>query len=152
MEITETERLMLVKNKESICGATIEILELESDPKNALLIKEKISIILSLLSTIASYSNSKNYDLDKFTEFAECLFKMLNPRKEILEESLFLKTWRAFAIPYLELFCNYVNSIRFDFTKKDLKITLPKNINFGNIITNNWAKVQFLLLSNNQST
>jgi hypothetical protein len=134
MEITEKERLMLVKSKESICGATIEILELESDPKNALLIKKKISIILSLLSTIASYSNSKNYNLDKLTEFAEALFKMLNPRIEILEDLLFLMKWRAFTIPDLELFCNYVNSIRFDFTKKDLKITLPKNINLGNII------------------
>lgn len=77
MEITETERLMLVKNKESICSATIEILELESDPKNALLIKEKISIILSLLTTIASYSNSKNLDIDKFTKIAPPLFKIL---------------------------------------------------------------------------
>ena len=134
MEITETERLMLVKNKERICEATIEILELESDPKNALLIKKKISVILSLLSTIASYSNSKNYNLDKFTEFAGALFRMLNPRQEVLEESLFVKTWRAFVIPDLELFCNYVNSIRFDFNNKNLKITLPKNINFGNIV------------------
>ena len=134
MQITETERLMLVKNKESICGATLEILELENKPKNSLLIKKKISIILSLLSTIASYSNAKNYDLDKFTELSGALFRMLNPRTEILEDEHYLETWRKIVIPDLELFCNYVNSIRFDFNHKEgLKITLPKNINFGHI-------------------
>ena len=134
MEITEKERLMLVKDKESICGATLEILELENDPKNALLIKKKISIILSLLTTIASFSDFKNLDIDKFTKIAPPLFRYLNPRTEILQDAHYLDTWRSIVVPDLELFCNYVNSIRFDFTKKDLKITFPKNINLGNII------------------
>jgi len=133
MEIAEKERLMLVKNKKLICSATLEILELESNPKNALLIKKKISIILSLLSTNASYANPKKYAVD-FRKFSEALFKMLNPRPEILEYAIYLEHWRKNVVPDIELFCSYVNSIQFDFTKKGLKITLPKNINLGNII------------------
>jgi hypothetical protein len=49
MQISETERLLLRKDRESICGATLEILELVNDPKNSLAIKKKMSIILSLL-------------------------------------------------------------------------------------------------------
>ena len=41
--------------------------------------------------------------------------------------------WKKDITVSLELFCNYANSIRLDFTnKKGLKITLPKiNLNFG---------------------
>ena len=35
MEITEKERLMLVKKKETICGATLKILEMKDEPKNS---------------------------------------------------------------------------------------------------------------------
>ena len=52
MEITETERLMLVKNKETICGATLipklysQILRLENDPKNCLIVFVKYNRFL----------------------------------------------------------------------------------------------------------
>ena len=89
---------------------------------------------MSLLNTIASYSDAKNYDLEKFTQLAEALFKMLNPRKELLENTEYLENWRKIAIPDLESFCNYVNSINFNFTKKPIQIRIPKiNFNFGNI-------------------
>lgn len=133
MQITETERMMLVTNKQHICGATLKILEFENDPKNALEVKKSIFMILSLLSQISSYTNSKNFDLDKISTFAEKLFKMLNPRTEILEDAVYLQKWRELAVPDLELFCNYVNTIRFDFNSKEgFKLILPKiNLNFS---------------------
>ena len=108
MELTETERIMLVGKKEEIRKLSEEILDLATDlNKNELKIKKKITGILSLISTIASYSKSKNYDLERITYMAN----MLN-----CVNMQFL----------LEIFCNNVNSIRFDFTRKDLKIIIPK--------------------------
>jgi hypothetical protein len=139
VEITEKERLMLVKKKEVICGLTLEILALENDPKNALLIKQKVTTILSLISTIASYSDSKNYNLDGFRILADAMFGILIQPFEELErlKKASPELWRD-VVYDIELFCNYANSVRFNFTKKGLKIvfpkiTLPKNLNIGNI-------------------
>jgi len=64
MELTETERLMLVGKKEEIRESTEEIIELSCDlKKNVIEIKKKITGILSLLSTIASYSKPKKLTL-----------------------------------------------------------------------------------------
>ncbi len=124
MEITETERLMLVKDKETICGATMKILRLSNDPKKIAEIKESFSIILQLLNTIASYCNPKNCNLNQFTEANNALFDLMNREKE-------MGIW-TISPKFIEQLCNYANSIRFDFTKKSLKITLPKiNLNFG---------------------
>jgi hypothetical protein len=108
MELTETERLLLVGKKEEIRKLTEELLDLTvSIERNRIEIKKKITGILSLLSTIASYSSPKNYDLNKITMMAN----MLN----------------SYSFPFLyEVFCNSVNSIRFDFTRKDFKIIVPK--------------------------
>lgn len=140
MDITEKERLMLVGKKEEICGITKQILEMAHDPKNSLEIKKNMTTILSLLSTIASYSEVKNYKFDGFREIADNDFVNLNMPLEYLEE---LKKkdpirWNNDIVFSLELFCNYANSVRFDFTKKRVKIilpkiTLPKNLNIGNI-------------------
>jgi len=120
MEITETERLMLVKKQEEICELTCKILELKNDSKNSTEIKKDMTRILSLLNQIASYTNSKNYNSDILTDLVDVISMHLD--REYLVAGV-----------YLELFCNAVNTIRFDFTKKSLKITLPKNINFGHI-------------------
>ena len=84
-------------------------------------IKKDMTRISSLLSQIESYTNSKNYDLSNIT------------RLELLIFMYFDKEAYLIADIYLNLFCTFVNSIRFDFTKKSLKIILPKNINLGNI-------------------
>lgn len=136
MEITATERMMLVKNKETICGATLQILRMVNDPENSGEIKENITTILSLLNTIASYSNSKNYDLDAITALAENIFGLLRTYPSETISELIPDYWNRIIIERIELFCNAVNSMRFDFTnKKGIKITLPKiNLNIGNII------------------
>jgi hypothetical protein len=81
MQISETERLLLRKDRESICGATLEILELVNDPKNSLAIKKKMSIILSLLSGMLNYldlKNNKKSDLTPLTKFSNLIFKIMS--------------------------------------------------------------------------
>jgi hypothetical protein len=143
MEITEKERLMLVGKIELICRLTLGILDMAHDPQNnSLKIKKNIASILSVLNTIASFSDSKNYQLDALAEYADGLFKILTKRPEPLSEvdkeitdQLYPKLERL-VIDEIERFCIYVNSIRFDFTNKGLKIGLPKlpkikNLNLG---------------------
>ncbi len=126
MEITEAERLELVKNQHSICGATMKILEVYEDPKNISQIRQHFSIILQLLNTNASYCNPKNCNLNQYTEAVNALFDLMSGEKE-------MKMW-LLSPKAIEKMCNYANTIRFDFTKKDLKITLPKiSLNFGAI-------------------
>jgi len=125
MEITETERLMLIKKKEEICGLTLRNLDIARDSQKELEIKKNFTTILSLLSQVASYSNSKNVNLDKFTDAMNILF--LTMSKEKLDN-----IWVSASI-YVQILCNYANSVRFDFTKKGLKIIFPKNINIGSI-------------------
>ena len=115
MEITEKEREMLVGKKEEIRKLTEEIIDLSIDQvKNEIEIKKRITGIFSLISTIASYAKPKDYDFNR-------LNLMVNTANHTNFRFL------------LEAFCNDVNSITFDFTKKGLKITLPKNLNIGNI-------------------
>ena len=122
MELTEQERLMLVKKKEEICGLTLKILDLKNDLKNIEEIKKYFTTILSELSTIASYSDSKNYNLNKFTIFITQLFLMMSEEENS-------KIWIASPLS-IEIACNFANSMRFDFTKKGLKIHFPKvNLN-----------------------
>ncbi len=118
MELTEKERLMLIKKKENICGATLKILSSAHDPKNILEIKKDFSVILSLLNSTASYSDSKNYDLNQFTKAINALFDLMWVEQEA-------NIWIASpkAIDYL---CNQANSIRFQFVKKKFKINIPK--------------------------
>jgi len=118
MELTEKERLMLVKKKEIICGLTLKILDMAYDSKNALQIKKNMTTILSALNAIASYSDSKNYNLNQFTNGVNALFDLMSSEIQI-------KIW-ILSPKAIETTCNYANSVRFDFTKKDFKITLPK--------------------------
>jgi hypothetical protein len=117
MELTENERLMLVKKKETICGLTLKILDMAHDPKNALEIKKNLTTILSELNAIASYSDSKNYNLNQFTISVNSLFDLMWLEKEG-------KIWIA-SPKGIEYICNFANSIRFEFKKK-FKIRIPK--------------------------
>jgi len=118
LELTEKERLMLAENKKEIQKLTSEILGIMNDPKQSIKIKRKITKILSILGTIGSYTKPKD-DLNTFSTMAERIFTDLTdpPLPEIL--------WR-FAVRRIEKFCIYTNLIRFDFTKKDFKIIIPK--------------------------
>lgn len=118
MELTKQERLMLVKKKEEICGLTLQILDMAHDPRNAVKIKKDMTMILSLVNTIASYSDSKNYDLDHFAKWVDTLFELMSLEKE-------MKIWDS-SPEDIEKICNYANSIRFEFVKKDFKIHIPK--------------------------
>lgn len=118
MELSEQERLMLVKKKEEICGLTLQILDMAHDPQNAVKIKKDMTMILSLVNTIASYSDSKNYDLDHFAKVVDTVFELMSLEKE-------MEIWDG-SPEAIENICNYANSIRFEFVKKDFKIHIPK--------------------------
>ncbi|MGA2681056.1 MAG: hypothetical protein ABSF44_04560 [Candidatus Bathyarchaeia archaeon] len=137
MEITEKERLMLLEYKKHICDATMELIELSHDlGKNELEIKKKISLVLSSLSKIASYSEIKNCNLDGFREIANEIFEdFIHPSREFeLLREIDSSLWEKEINLKLELFCNYANFIRFDFANnKAIKINFPKNLNLGYI-------------------
>jgi hypothetical protein len=116
MELTEKERLMLVSKKEEILKLTKEILDVLKDPEQALEVKKKMTSILSLVSTIASYAEAKNYNLDALMRFATMIS---------LEMDMLGKEWTFFGA-WIEVFCNTVNSIQFNFTKRDIIIRIPK--------------------------
>jgi len=116
MELTEKERLMLVEKKEEILKLTKEILDVMKDPKQALEVKKKMTSILSIISTIASYSDSKNYNLDVLEQLTTMTF---------LQMDLMGEYWISLS-PWIEKFCNIVNNTRFNFTKRDIRIRIPK--------------------------
>jgi membrane-associated HD superfamily phosphohydrolase len=99
MEITEKERLMLVKKKEEICRTTFQILDMTHDQKTSAEIKKDVTLILSLINTIASYSNSKNRDLDRLENAANLIFSQLDLEYYVVSECM------------SEVFCNAVNSM-----------------------------------------
>ena len=123
MEITEKERLMLVEKKEEIRELTEQIIELSTSFRNGEEIKQCVTGILSLLSTIASYSDSKNYDLNTITELANLVCENLRRPSDLTP---FDKAVWHLREASLVRFCNVVNSIRFDFTKRGIKINVPK--------------------------
>jgi hypothetical protein len=117
MELTEKERLMLVEKKAEIRKLTEHIFDLTVDlEKNRVEIKKKVSGILSLLSVIISYTNSKNNLVLPLIAFAQQIFYLIDSKPCLCKTTT----------SELEFFCNTVNSIRFNFTKKDLKINIPK--------------------------
>ena len=125
MELSETERRKLVEKKEEILKLTTEILSAANYSEKALLLKKKITSVLSAVSVIASYSDTKNYNLDTLTEAANEIFNLMWAPSHV-NEALAPIFWTTNVASKIELFCNYANSIRFDFAKKDIKIYLPK--------------------------
>ncbi len=117
MELTEAERMMLIKKKEEICGLTLQILDMAHDREKKLEIKKNFTTIISLLSQMASYSHTK-HNLTEMTEGINLLFILMD--KETLH-----KGWHA--SPHgIEFVCNFVNAVKFDFTKKGLQFNIPK--------------------------
>ena len=158
MEITEKERSMLEKERDEIKKLALEILELENDPKNSTELKKHVMEIQFSITRMASYSNIENRKLEALTIATDSLLRLLsmnlpkdlerameneiqNPseelKKKLKEKHLKLKrpplnvaypAWWAFVVDGLDKYCSYINLIRFDFTKKGLKIVLPRKI------------------------
>ena len=112
MKLTEKERLMLVQRKDEILKLTIEILDIKDDPKQALEIKKKMTSVLSQIGVLGSYSKSKNFNTGPLRKLTNELFIYMDMSKDI---------W-IITSTNLEIWCNTVNSIQFDFTKRDIKI------------------------------
>jgi len=108
--LSENERLMLVKKKEEIYKITNELLTKQLTKSEKI---SKMNEILSLLSTIESYAKPDR-DLSNFQEYVTKIAAMM----EIGIESPVL----------ISNYCAAVNSIRFDFTKKSLIISIPIKI------------------------
>jgi len=120
MELTEKIKLELIKKMDEISKLTREILQIENDPEQTVEIKKKMTTILSLIRTIASFSKSRNVDqrLWSLNVFTTSLFHIMDVCKRKNNWSL--------AIFHIDLFCNIVNSMRFDLTGRHIKIEIPK--------------------------
>jgi len=116
MELTEKERLMLIEMKNEILKLTLEIMDITKDEDKKGEIKKKITTIISKISIISSYAKPKNINLQPLLEAVNLLFVHM----DALEDS-----WTVYS-PIIEMICNNINYIQFDFTKKDIKIKIPK--------------------------
>jgi len=110
MELSETERLMLVQKKEKIFQITSALLTGTNSKSEKI---SKMNEILSLLSTIESYAKP---DRDLFI-FQDHVNKVTALMETGVDTRLLIS-----------IFCTGVNSIKFDFTKKGLKISIPIKI------------------------
>nr|ACD50078.1 hypothetical protein [uncultured crenarchaeote MCG] len=117
MDLTEKERLLLVEKKEEIRRLTEDIIDFSADlEKNKTEIKKRVSSILSLISTIASYTNSKNIQMHPLQNFATHIFYQLEMKTKLTRV----------ITTELEIFCNIVNSLTFNFTKIGLRVDIQK--------------------------
>jgi len=109
MELTENERLMLVKKKEEIYKISNELItgKLNTDDQISMINK-----IISLLSTIESYAKPDR-ELIYVTQFA-------------LHIIHWIQSGLSGGEMQINMFCTIVNSIKFDFTQR--RISLPKKI------------------------
>jgi hypothetical protein len=111
MELSENERLMLVRKKEEISKLTSELVESNLNNKQTI---AKINEVISLLSTIGSYAKADR-DLTAFTRLA----LQITTRIESGMNANLL----------IDAFCTAANSVKFDFTKRGLKLSFPIHIN-----------------------
>ena len=120
MELTEKIRLELINKMDEISKSTREILQIEDDPEKVTEIKKRMTTILSLIRTIASFSKSSNVDqrLWSLNVFTTSLFYCMDACKK-------KDTW-PLVILKIDLFCNIVNSMRFDLTGRHIKVEIPK--------------------------
>ena len=119
MELSEKERLMLVDKIDEVRKLTQKIIKnIHSDPDEVLL-KENIISILNIINIIASYTESKNYELQYFSDTADSIFSFMrmvsNDEIDWYVVNMLLDRW-----------CVYVNSIRYKITKRGIKINIPK--------------------------
>ena len=110
MELSENERLMLVGIKNEIFQITAALLteRLSNAEKFT-----KMNKILSLLSIMESYAKPDR-DLSVFSTYVTQIMVWMESG---MDERL-----------RINVFCTAVNSIKFDFTKKGLKISIPIKI------------------------
>lgn len=124
MELSEKERLMLLERKDEILNITNEIIEnVNSDEPDVMKLKKDINSVLSLTSTLLSYSSSKNYNVDAINKLAY-LINIEIEKAKIIYEGI-RNRWLLIKIA-LTQWCNMVNAIQFNFTKKGIKIKFPK--------------------------
>jgi len=115
MKLSEQERLMLVEKQGEILKLSNEILENLGDTFDEVYIKTRMNSILSLISTISSYTDTKSYNLGQFRQYSVAVMSYLvkDRNKHIVDNTL-------------TLWCGIVNSIDFKFTEKEALIKLPK--------------------------
>ena len=130
MEISETERLQILQEKEKIKVISNEIFDIHHDLTNKTEILKRMSQILNHLSSIANYTGS-TYDVN-------------NLRRDIYDiEDL----WNSDGCENrvrnkIRDFCNDANSITFDFTKSEKKLTIFARIkNFITVNIGNFGKI-----------
>lgn len=116
MELTEYERLMLVEIKKEILELTLEIIDIVKDKDKKTDVKKKMTTILSKISILSSYAKPKNFNLKPILDVANILFVQMDTLGDY---------WTSYS-PYIEMFCNIVNHIQYDFTKRDITINIPK--------------------------
>ncbi|MCW4046113.1 MAG: hypothetical protein NWE99_00915 [Candidatus Bathyarchaeota archaeon] len=121
---------LVSKKKEEIKTLTSEIIELESEHKNIVKIKQNV---LSILNAVATCSNSRSCDLQLVKLSAEDIFHTIRMFRGDNDN-----LWGILLAHSLEDFCTYANAwnpIKFDFHKKGWKIEF-KNLNIGAFICN----------------
>jgi len=109
MELTENERLMLVRKKEEIYKISNELITGKLTAEEQI---SKINEIISLLSTIESYAKPDR----ELIYVTQCALHIIHWIQSGLDGGEM----------QINMFCTVVNSIKFDFTQR--RILLPKKI------------------------
>jgi|SRR5208337_1136817 len=113
MELTENDKILIRQEKVKIQELTHEIYELLDNLKtNRSEIRKKMSLILNHLSTISNYTGSE----DKIRSLKADIYDIDDVWSSDGMEDITKRDIRDF--------CDSANSITFDFTKTDKKITL----------------------------
>ena len=139
MELTEKERLMLAEKLDEIHEITAEIIDMvKNNDIDTSAVKKKILAIQSRLSILGSYSKPKKANLEPINfMYIPALFRIMDSYDALMEADVgqhplgdFLPTIRSNIRQMLksdvERFCILANSIHFDFTKKGIKIRIPR--------------------------
>lgn len=139
MELTEKERLMLTEKLDEIHRIATEIIDiLKRSSIDTSAVKKKILAIQSRLSVLGSYSKPKNANLEPLNFIIiPALFRIMDSYDALMEADVDQDPLRDF-LPAIrdnirqmlrsdvERFCIAANSIHFDFTKKGIKIRIPR--------------------------
>ncbi len=113
---------MLVKKKEKINQLTSEIItNLNTSPDKTLIIN-KMNEVISIISTISSYSESKSHNSSALYDLTEYLIGTIESLKN--EQVSWRRVW-------INFWCTTVNSVEFKFTEKKAWIKVPPiDLNF----------------------
>jgi len=116
MVLKEKQILQLKRSLDRIYKLKSELLKLVSESTNAAVLRSKIAEVLILLSSIVGYANPKSEELEEFLREANLRFIGME-----IESS----PWAAVEHE-VQLFCDYINSTAFQFTKDGVKILVKK--------------------------